>query len=150
MSAATPEPEIRPIDSHAEFLAALEVRVRVFVDEQGGPLTDEPDAWDPDAQHFVVLARGKVVGTARVYFPEPGIGKIGRVALLPEYRSLGWGARLLACTLDFVRSQGLGAAVLDAQVAALPFYERLGFRAEGEPFMDAGIPHQRMRLGLQE
>ena len=39
-------------------------------------------------------------------------------------------------------------AVADAQVRAIGFYERLGFRAEGGEFLDAGIPHRRMRLRL--
>jgi predicted GNAT family N-acyltransferase len=26
----------------------------------------------------------------------------------------------------------------------VPFYERLGFRAQGEEFLDAGIPHRYM------
>jgi predicted GNAT family N-acyltransferase len=37
---------------------------------------------------------------------------------------------------------------LHAQVQALPFYEKAGFRAEGEVFDEAGIPHRRMRKAL--
>ena len=38
--------------------------------------------------------------------------------------------------------------VLDAQMHALAFYERLGYVAEGDVFMDAGIPHRHMRKRL--
>src|SRR6476646_922911 len=57
-------PEIRPVQSHQEFLGALRVRVKVFVEEQGGPPEDEPDGWDAAARQFVVLVGEEVVGTA--------------------------------------------------------------------------------------
>jgi predicted GNAT family N-acyltransferase len=139
-------PEIRPVVGHEELLAALEVRVRVFVEEQHGPLEDEPDAWDAAAGHFIVFWEGRAVGAARLYQPRWGVGKIGRVALLPECRGRGWGAQLVEALLARARALGLRVVVLDAQTAALPFYERFGFTAEGEEFMDAGIPHRRMRL----
>lgn len=141
-------PEIRPVETIEEFQAALRVRVAVFVDEQGGPLTDEPDAWDSAARQFVVLDQGWIVGTARIYHPSRGIAKIGRVCLLPPYRGLGWGKHLLAELLRHSRALGVREVMLDAQTAAIPFYERFGFVPEGEDFMDAGIPHRRMRLRL--
>ena len=142
------EPEIRPLTGHAEFLKALEVRVAVFVDEQGGPREDEPDAWDSAARHWVVVALGQVVGTARLYRPEPGVAKIGRVALLPEFRGRGWGRRLLEAMVAQARALGFRRVMLDAQVSAAAFYQAFGFVPEGETFLEAGIIHQRMGLAL--
>lgn len=129
-------------------MAALAVRIAVFVEEQAGPLDEEPDAWDWGARHLVVVWDSRVVGTARLYQPQFGMGKIGRVALLPEYRGRGWGDRLLEATLRHARALGLREVVLHAQVTAAGFYERFGFRPEGQTFMEAGILHQRMRLRL--
>ena len=50
--------------------------------------------------------------------------------------------------LDEAQRRGFPEAVLDSQTYAIPFYERLGFVAEGEEFDDAGIPHFLMRRGL--
>ena len=141
-------PVIRLVQSPAEFQAAIQVRVIVFVEEQGGPLEDETDAWDPRAEQFVVLDRERVVGTARVYEETPGIARIGRVALLPEYRGRGWGARLLEAVLEHCRWRGFPEAELHAQTHACMFYQRFGFRAVGEEFIEAGIPHRTMRLAL--
>jgi prephenate dehydrogenase len=38
---------------------------------------------------------------------------------------------------------------LHAQLQALPFYEKLGFRSEGGVFDEAGLPHVRMRFALE-
>lgn len=143
------KPDIRPVRSRTEFHAALQVRIRVFVEEQGGPPEDEPDAWDSAARHFVVLAGEQVVGTARLYHPAQGIAKVGRLALAPEFRGLGWGAMLLDELVAQARALGVGAVVLDAQVSAEPFYVRFGFIAEGEEFLEGGIAHRRMRLLLK-
>jgi predicted GNAT family N-acyltransferase len=142
-------PEIRPACGYVEYEAALTVRRAVFVDEQGGPLCDEPDAWDTAARHFIVVAEGVVVGAARLYVPEEGTGKLGRICLLREVRSRGWGRGLLAELLKYASKLGLREVILDAQSSACPFYERFGFQAEGEEFIEAGIPHQRMRLALR-
>ena len=37
---------------------------------------------------------------------------------------------------------------LNAQIEAMGFYRQLGFKAYGERFIDAGMPHQSMALQL--
>ena len=142
-------PVIRLVQSPAEFDAAIQVRVAVFVEEQGGPLEDEPDSWDPHAEQFVVLDGARVVGTARIYEETPGIARIGRVALLAEYRGQGWGAGLLNALLEHCRQREFSKAELHAQTHACMFYARFGFQAVGEEFIEAGIPHRTMRLTLE-
>jgi predicted GNAT family N-acyltransferase len=44
--------------------------------------------------------------------------------------------------------RGFGAVTLAAQTQAIGFYERLGYVAHGNEFMDAGIPHRWMDLTL--
>ncbi|MFN3649102.1 MAG: GNAT family N-acetyltransferase [Armatimonadota bacterium] len=142
--AATGDPQIRPVRGWREFELALEIRRAVFVQEQGGPPEDEPDAWDSCARHWLVLAGERPAGTARVYQPRRGLAKLGRIALLPEFRGRGWGALLMRALEQYAGSLGVTELALDAQVCAVPFYERLGYVPEGEEFLEAGIPHRRM------
>jgi len=125
--------------------ALRQVRETVFVQEQGVPLALEWDADDTTAQHL--LARdpaGLPIGTGRL-LPD---GHIGRMAVLPAWRGRGVGTALLSGLLGAARARGLTQVILNAQCSAVPFYERLGFTAEGPIFDDADIPHRRMRLGL--
>ncbi len=127
----------------ADFALCFKIRLEVFVQEQGVPAQEERDEHDPAALHFLALdADGAAAGTARVLFTPAGIAKIGRVAVLRAARGRGLGAALLAAAeaeLPLARSYAL-----DAQVQALPFYERLGYAATGPAFMEAGIPHRHM------
>jgi len=75
-------------------------------------------------------------------------GKRGRIAVLEEWRGKQVGNAIMAELFAAAREQRLPECYLDSQVSALGFYKKLGFIEEGEEFMDAGIPHLRMRLKL--
>jgi len=119
----------------------LRVRTRVFVEEQGVPLEVEADGRDPGCAH--VLARdptGRPVGTGRL-LPD---GRIGRMAVLPEWRGKGIGRRILGLLEAEARRRGLRRVTLHAQTRAQGFYEAAGYRVEGGVFEEAGIPHVTM------
>ncbi len=112
------------------------------------PLDLEMDEYDASATHFLLRSGdGTPLATARL-LDKHGAAKVGRVAVLRFARGQGLGLALMRAVLDEARRQGFGEAVLDSQTYAIPFYERLGFRAEGDEFDDAGIPHFLMRRAL--
>ncbi len=117
-------------------------RRAVFIEEQRIPESEEWDDADPLCWHLLALGPNRdVVGTGRL---DPA-GKIGRVAVLPQYRGTGIGAEIVSRLVDLAARQGLTQVYLNAQVSALRFYERLSFQAEGPEFDEVGIPHRRMR-----
>ncbi|WP_437877517.1 GNAT family N-acetyltransferase [Sorangium sp. So ce513] len=137
-------PEILPIRSDSPLYAgALRLRHEVFVVEQAVPADIEVDELDEGAQHYVVLEGGEVVATMRIVPYEDAL-KVGRVAVRKDLRGKGLGRRLLEEAIRIAAAQGARALVLNAQVAAAPFYRKLGFVEEGPIFDEAGIPHTRM------
>lgn len=124
------------------FDLALTVRRTVFVDEQAVPLDDEIDGKDGEAWHLLALDGDTAVGTARL-FAGP-TAKIGRVAVLAGYRGRSLGNQLMIAAHRLAADLGASESTLDAQTHVIPFYERLGYVAEGPIFLDAGIPHRRM------
>lgn len=123
------------------------VRRRVFVEEQRIPEAEEWDGVDPGCRHVLAVdGKRDAIGTGRL---EPG-GKIGRVAVLPQHRGAGVGSGIVRHFVKLAADSGLTQVYLHAQTAALQFYERLGFRAEGPEFEEVGIPHRLMRLGIEQ
>ena len=125
--------------------ALLDLRGTVFIQEQGVPEQRERDGLDGDCWH--VLARddaGRPIGCGRL----TPAHKIGRMAVLREWRGRGVGAALLRELVARARTQGWPEVALDAQVSAIGFYEREDFVAYGEEFEDSGLPHRAMRLTL--
>ncbi len=122
------------------------IRETVFMREQGVPEELEWDGVDPACVHVLAWNEtGAAVGTARLQ-PE---GKIGRMAVLKEWRGRGVGRAMLRTLLQVAIERGLTMVELAAQTQAIGFYEREGFRVIGEVFMDAGIPHRKMVLDLR-
>lgn len=124
---------------------ARPVRERVFIDEQKVPRELEWDEWDDPSEHAVACdAAGNPIGTARL-LPD---GRIGRMAVLEQWRRKGVGAALLTAVLDRARGRSMVRALLHAQIQAAGFYRRFGFSERGEEFLEAGIPHVEMVLDL--
>ncbi|HTT37567.1 MAG TPA: GNAT family N-acetyltransferase [Burkholderiales bacterium] len=126
--------------------ALRELREMVFVREQNVPLVLEWDGLDAASLHVIAEDRaGAPIGTGRL-LPH---GRIGRMAVLQPWRGKGVGSALLAELIRAAIERGLAEVTLDAQIHALGFYARMGFEAEGAEFLDAGIPHRRMRRALR-
>ena len=131
---------------------ALDIRTRVFVDEQGVPLDEEIDGHDrtdPDAVHALAYDAGRAIGTGRFCIAEPGTAQIGRMAVLPEARGAGAGKALLDTLVTEARRRGYARAYLLAQIHARDFYRKAGFVDDGGRIWDAGIEHQPRRLALR-
>ena len=130
--------------------AAYAIRHAVFVEEQGIPAELEIDDCDPIAEHALAFVDGRCVATARIYLDEqdPSKAKIGRMAVLKEFRGQGIGTALLGEAIRVVMMQGATVFELHAQQSAAPFYAKLQFKPDGAIFDEVGIPHQCMRLVL--
>jgi predicted GNAT family N-acyltransferase len=136
---------VEPADYKVDFQDLRSVREPVFVVEQQVPLELEWDELDPACRHVIARDHAhRPIGTGRLT-PEH---KIGRMAVLKEWRGRGVGEALLLALIEQARELGLPEVSLHAQVDAIGFYEKFGFVPYGERFEEAGIQHQSMRLAL--
>ena len=119
---------------------AYPIRLTVFVNEQRVPEELELDDDDPGAWHALFFQDGQAIATGRLL----SSGKIGRLAVLKNYRGLGMGTALIKSLMEFGQQQGIGKFYLHAQTTAIGFYEGLGFKTNGPVFNEAGIEHIKM------
>ena len=125
----------------------MDLRVRVFCDEQGVSREEELDGLDDEALQIVALDESGVVATCRLR----DLGaewKLERMAVEARVRGLGVGASLLVGAEAEARTRGAEQMVMHAQIRAESFYAANGYTREGEVFMDAGIEHIAMRKRL--
>ena len=140
---------VRPARGEAELAAALELRRDVFVVEQGVPLEEEYDEADRHALHLVAVEGEHVVATCRLVTAGDTV-KVGRVAVAAASRRRGIASSLLAEAEARARDLGARRIALAAQTGALGLYERAGYAAYGERFVDAGIDHLMMEKLVRE
>jgi predicted GNAT family N-acyltransferase len=132
--------EIRLLAWAEAMPLARAVREQVFVAEQGVPRELEWDDRDAASEHAIALLDGRCIGTARL-LPD---GRLGRMAVLPQWRRQGVGTALARALIEQAQQRGLRRVVLHAQTHAVGFYRKLGFTEQGPAFEEAGIPHLPM------
>jgi predicted GNAT family N-acyltransferase len=134
--------------SGSELAAALELRRRVFCEEQGVPEELERDRDDATAIHLVsVDPSGAVMATCRLVRRGP-VMALQRMAVDRVARGRGVGTRLLDAAHAEAAAAGADEVELHAQVAVRDFYARAGYVPEGAEFEEAGIAHVVMRRAL--
>ncbi|OIR04262.1 putative N-acetyltransferase YjcF [mine drainage metagenome] len=121
------------------------IREAVFIREQSVPEELEWDGKDEDCRHALALSlNGDAIGCGRIQ----ANGHIGRIAVLPQWRKQKVGTAVMEVLLDEARSRGYKQVDVDSQTYAIPFYQKFGFVEYGKEFMDAGLPHKKMKLKL--
>lgn len=139
--------QVRPTRDDAEIAAALALREEVFCGEQGVSLAEERDGRDEEALHLVVVDDGVVVATCRLLV-EGATVKLGRMAVSRTRRGLGLARALITEAETRARALGAERMVLAAQLNAQALYDRAGYDAYGDVFLDAGIEHVMMAKTL--
>jgi predicted GNAT family N-acyltransferase len=121
------------------------IRNRVFVVELGVPVDIERDGRDPACRHAIAeTSAAQAIGCGRL-LPD---GRIGRIAVVREWRRHGVGGEILDRLIGLARADGHSRVVLNAEANAIDFYARYGFAATGEPWLEAGLEHVTMERRL--
>ncbi len=118
---------------------AKEIRMAVFADEQG--FTDEFDEHDDLAWHIEVWDDKVPVATGRMYRHNDQTCFIGRVAVMKDYRHRHIGRYIMQSLQEHAKSLGFSFVQLSAQCQAQGFYQKLGYEAKGDVYMDQHCPH---------
>ena len=76
-----------------DYAPAAEVRLHVFVEEQGYTEEEEFDEHDKTCPHLVLFDGETPVATGRLFLLSDGTAKIGRIAVEKAYRGQHLGAK---------------------------------------------------------
>ena len=138
---------VRDADFTADFASIRRVRETVFIDEQRVPRELEFDDRDPLCHHVLVFDGDTPVGTGRLDLDYGG--KVGRVAVVATHRRAGVGKAVMERLHAIARERKHPQLWCNAQLTAVPFYERLGYVRSGPVFVEAGIDHVRMEYDVR-
>ena len=134
-----------------ELYAILQLRNEVFVVEQNCVFQDA-DGKDEYAWHLMCWKDDRLIAYTRL-LPK-GVSytnaSIGRVVTSHIARASGIGKELMDKSIVFIYNNwGKQAIQIGAQLYLKKFYERFGFQQTSEIYLEDGIDHIEMILGIQ-
>lgn len=131
-----------------ELYEILKIRVDIFVVEQKCPY-QELDEKDRKAYHIYLKEDNQIKAYLRlldagVSFKEASIGRV-----LSTERGKGYARVVIEEGIQTAKEILKADKIrIEAQVYAQEMYEKFGFRAVSEEFLEDGIPHIQMLLDL--
>ena len=120
------------------------VRTPVFIQEQVVTPEFEWDEIDETAVHLLATIDSQPIACLRII----NYHKIGRMAVLKQYRGIGLGTSLLLEAINICKANGSKSIILSAQTHAISFYEKVGFKQKSGEYCDVDIPHVDMLLEI--
>lgn len=137
--------------STEEIYGILKLRSEVFVVEQNCVYQDL-DGKDEYAIHLFYKKESEIIAYTRIfkkgdYYKENP--SIGRVVVKKKERGKELGKRIMRESILYIKNNYNNKSIeLSAQKYLDKFYRELDFYAEGEDYLEDGIPHQRMFYNL--
>lgn len=125
------------------------IRRAVFIKEQNCPEEIDFDGLDEQALHLMVYVDEQPAATGRIWHDGKEF-RIGRIAVLKQYRGQKIGDLAVRLLLYKAFSSGAQSIKISAQKYIMPLYRKFGFREYGEEYVEAGLPHMAMRVSKDE
>lgn len=132
--------------STEELYAILQLRSEVFVVEQNCVYQDI-DYKDQKALHVLGFKKKKLVAYTRIFKPGDYFenASIGRVVVNENERRFKYGYDIMNASVEAISNYFNTSIIkISAQEYLRNFYNNLGFKQVGEPYLEDGIPHIAM------
>lgn len=125
-----------------DFKAYYALRYAVLHEPWGHPKGTEKDDYEPISDHFMVIdEKDRVVGVAKLYEKEDGVGQVSHLAVSPEHQHKGIGHMLLEAVEKRARERGFRTIGSMSRVTATAYFEQAGFHIVGIPTPHLGMTH---------
>jgi len=129
------------------FRDLVELRRRVLRIPLGLDFTARQLAEEKEDIHIAAYLDGELVGCVllrAVDGPHGAVVQLRQMTVDPDYQGRGVGAKILAVAEELAVERGFRRIILHARETATRFYEKAGYVATGETFIEMTIPHRIM------
>ena len=132
--------------STTELYEIIKSRTEVFLLEQNIICQDLDDT-DYESLHCFFTDGKRAIAYLRAFLSNTDTVTIGRVLTLEHKKGLG--RKLMEKSIEEIKKH-FDAKILNvhAQIQAQGFYEKMGFEAFGDEFLEEGVPHVTMKKFL--
>ena len=127
-----------------ELYEIIKSRTEIFLLEQNIICQDLDDV-DRESFHCFFTNGKRVVAYLRAFKSQKDAATIGRVLTLEHKKGLG--SELMKRSIDEIKKKiSIKKIYVHAQTQAVGFYEKMGFYAVSDEYLEEGVPHITMEM----
>ena len=134
---------LKRVLTHIDFAIVVDIRQKVFVNEQQISPNDEFILEEEYSAHtFLIYKDLKPIGTIRYSINDQREIHVSRFAILNEYRKFGYGRKVFTFFCNKLAEKYNPCTIkIEAQYYLKDFYRSIGFIEDGEKHLTVGIEH---------
>lgn len=141
---------VKIAETEEELKQYFRIRHDVFVKDQNVFSKTDKDDYDKEAIHIIAIEKStdNIVGVVRCYRKERNTWFGGRLGAAPGYRNGRVGPHLVRFAVSTAKAKGCLKFLAFVQLNNVKFFQRLDWKAIGDPVIYQGVPHHLMEANL--
>lgn len=133
----------------AEYRQMLTLRYEILRKPLGLQFTPEELEQEKNDILIAAFEEEKMLGCCFLTAMDNQHVKLRQLAVQNNLQGKGIGASLMNFAENIARDRGFRTIQLNARKVALEFFEKQGYKVDGEEFIQLGIPHYLMKKKLR-
>ena len=132
----------------SEYHEMLALRSQILREPWGLHLSEEDILSEKDDAFIACRENDSLIGCCILTVYSPTIMKLRQMAVSGQWQGKNVGTKILAFAEQYAAENGYSIIRLHARKTALRFYEKCGYTAKGDEFIEIGIPHVLMEKNV--
>ena len=132
----------------SDYHQTVALRDKILRQPLGLFFTPEQLAAEKDDMHLTIWDKDTLAGCLILQDIDGKRIKMRQVAIDTPYQGFGLGKQLVLHSELLARQNGFPLITCHARKSAVPFYEKLGYSAKGDVFIEVTLPHYYMEKAL--
>jgi len=131
-----------------EYQQMVKLRDDILRKPLGLTFTDEELELEKENLLIGAFEDGNILGCCMLVEENHGVVKLRQMAVLNALQGKGVGRALMQFAENLARDHGYKLLTMHARKNAIGFYEKMGYRVNGDEFQEVSIPHFEMHKEL--
>ncbi|MFN4285319.1 MAG: GNAT family N-acetyltransferase [Lacibacter sp.] len=127
-----------------EYRKMVQLRYEILRKPLGLEFTEEELAKEKNDILIAAFEDDQILGCCILTRIDAETVRLRQMAVQNNQQGKGIGASLMTMAENIARDRGYRKLIMHARKAAVGFYEKQGYRIEGDEFTEVSIPHYKM------
>lgn len=131
-----------------EYMQMVKLRDIILRKPLGLGFTKEDLEQEKDNMFIGAFEEDRMLGCCMLVEEQPDIVRLRQMAVLNDLQGKGIGRALMNFAENLARDRGYKIVRMHARNTVIGFYEKVGYKVKGDPFIEVTIPHFVMEKEL--